>query len=337
MTTTFEPNALTNEAKRKTATSRHLPAAGIACLVILALFAPLYFYPFLLMKLMCMALMAASFNLLFGYGGMLSFGHAAFIGSAAYIAGYAAKEMHLSPFLAIILGMAAATAVGWLFGLVAIRRRGIQFAMITLALAQLVYFVFLQAPFTHGEDGLQDIPRGTLLGIFDLGNSLTMYYFILAFTVAGLLFIYRMVNSPFGQVVIAIRDNEARATSLGYNVHGYKLAVLMIAAAIAGLGGALKALLFQIATLNDATYLASTEVVIVALVGGIGTMLGPLAGAAAIVGLDWFFAESEFPVMVINGLVFMACVLLFRQGIVGTIAAAIEKRRTQGTEESKDA
>ncbi|RDV02025.1 branched-chain amino acid ABC transporter permease [Undibacter mobilis] len=337
MSTTFEPNVLTTEAKRTTTTPRHLHVAGIASLMILALFAPFYFYPFLLMKLMCMALMAASFNLLFGYGGMLSFGHAAFIGSAAYIAGYAAKEMHLSPLLAIILGMAAATAVGWLFGLVAIRRRGIQFAMITLALSQLIYFIFLQAPFTHGEDGLQDIPRGTVLGILNLGNSLTMYYFILAFTVAGLLFIYRMVNSPFGQVVIAIRDNEARATSLGYNVHGYKLAVLMIAAAIAGLGGALKALLFQIATLNDATYLASTEVVIVALVGGIGTMLGPLAGAAAIVGLDWFFAESKFPVMVINGLVFMACVLLFRQGIVGTIAAAIEKRRMQGTEESKDA
>jgi branched-chain amino acid transport system permease protein len=337
MTVALEPNLLTTRPDRTTMKFKHLSAVGLACLLALAVFAPFFLYPFLLMKLMCMALMAASFNLLFGYGGMLSFGHAAFIGSAAYITGYAAKEMQLSPLLAIGLGMAAAAAVGWLIGLVAIRRRGIQFAMITLALAQLVYFVFLQAPFTHGEDGLQDIPRGDVFGLLDLGNSWAMYYFILAFTIAGFFFIYRMVNSPFGQVILAIRDNEARATSLGYNVHRYKLAVLVIAAAIAGLGGALKALLFQIATLNDATYLASTEVVIVAVVGGIGTMVGPIAGAAAIVALDWFFAESEFPVMVINGLVFMACVLLFRQGIVGTIAAAIEKRRASGSSEATDA
>lgn len=327
MAAALEPDALPTRAFRTTMTSKHLSAAGLACLVAVALFAPLFFYPFLLMKLMCMALMAASFNLLFGYGGMLSFGHAAFISSAAYVAGYAAKEMQLSPLLAILLGVAAATAVGWIFGLIAIRRRGIQFAMITLALSQLVYFIFLQAPFTHGEDGLQDIPRGSVFGLVDLGNSLTMYYFVLAFTIGGFLFIYRMVNSPFGQIIVAIRDNEARATSLGYNVHGYKLAILVIAAAIAGLGGALKALLFQIATLNDAAYLASTEVVIVAVVGGIGTMTGPIAGAAAIVGLDWFFAESEFPVMVINGLVFMACVLLFRQGIVGTLAGAMRRLR----------
>lgn len=327
MAAALEPDALATRAYRTTMTSKHLSAAGLAGLVAVALFAPLFFYPFLLMKLMCMALMAASFNLLFGYGGMLSFGHAAFISSAAYVAGYAAKEMQLAPLLAILLGVAAATAVGWIFGLIAIRRRGIQFAMITLALSQLVYFIFLQAPFTHGEDGLQDIPRGSVFGLVDLGNSLTMYYFVLAFTIGGFLFIYRMVNSPFGQIIVAIRDNEARATSLGYNVHGYKLAILVIAAAIAGLGGALKALLFQIATLNDAAYLASTEVVIVAVVGGIGTMTGPIAGAAAIVGLDWFFAESEFPVMVINGLVFMACVLLFRQGIVGTLAGAMRRLR----------
>ena len=295
--------------------------------VVLISLAPLYFYPFLLMKMMCMALMAASFNLLFGYGGMLSFGHAAFISSAAYITGYAAKMLQLSPLPSIVLGVATAAAVGFLFGLVAIRRRGIQFAMITLALAQLVYFIFLQAPFTQGEDGLQDIPRGNVFGLINLQSSFVLYYFILAFTVLAFLGIYRIVNSPFGQIIIAIRDNETRATSLGYNVNRYKLALLVIAAAIAGLGGALKSILFQIATLNDATYLASTEVVIVAVVGGIGTMAGPIVGAATIVALDWFFAESEFPVMVISGLVFMACVLLFRQGIVGTLGALVERWR----------
>lgn len=315
--------------------SRHASAVGLTALFVLALVGPLVIYPFLLMKLMCLALMAASFNLLFGYGGMLSFGHAAFIGSAAYVTGYAAKDLGLSPLISILVGVFAASAIGWIFGLIAIRRRGIQFAMITLALAQLVYFIFLQAPFTHGEDGLQDIPRGTAFGL-DLSSSITLYYLILAFTVAGFLFMYRVVNSPFGQIVIAIRDNEARATSLGYNVRGYKVAILVIAAGIAGLGGALKAILFQIATLNDATYLASTEVVIVAVVGGIGTMTGPIAGAAAIIALDWFFAESEFPVMVINGMIFMACVLLFRQGIVGTIATTLQKRRAATREKVND-
>lgn len=306
----------------------------IAALVIIGLLAiaPLYFFPFLLMKMMCMALMAASFNLLFGYGGMLSFGHAAFISSSAYITGYAAKELGLSPVLAIVLGVLTAAAIGYLFGLIAIRRRGIQFAMITLALSQLVYFVFLQAPFTHGEDGLQDIPRGEVFGLFSLQNSMAMYYVIFALTLFAFLGIYRIVNSPFGQIIIAIRDNEARATSLGYNVHRYKLALLVIAAAIAGLGGALKALLFQIATLNDASYLASTEVVIVAVLGGIGTMAGPIVGAASIVVLDWFFADSEFPVMVISGVVFMLCVLLFRQGIVGSINAFVERRQAANQE-----
>lgn len=289
--------------------------------------APLFLYPFLLMKMMCMALMAASFNLLFGYGGMLSFGHAAFIGSAAYVTAYAAKSFALSPLLSIPLGVLTAAAIGFMFGLIAIRRRGIQFAMITLALSQLVYFVLLQSPFTMGEDGIQDVPRGTLFGILDLNNSLVMYYFIFTLTLLAFLGIYRIVNSPFGQVVVAVRDNEVRAMSLGYDVNRYKLALLVIAAAIAGLGGALKALLFQIATLNDATYLASTDVVITAVVGGIGTMAGPAVGAAALVALDWFFAESEFPVMVISGLVFMACVLLFRQGIVGTVVAFIDRRK----------
>jgi branched-chain amino acid transport system permease protein len=314
-----------------------LQTAAVAVMILLAVLAPLYFYPFLLMKVMCMALMAASFNLLFGYGGMLSFGHAAFISTAAYITGYLVKVLQLSPFLAIAAGVLAAAAVGLVFGLIAIRRRGIQFAMITLALSQLVYFIFLQAPFTHGEDGLQDIPRPNVLGVLDLQNGMVMYYFILAFTVAALLAIYRLVNSPFGQIIIAIRDNEKRATSLGYDIYRYKLAILVIAGAVAGLGGSLKALLFQIATLNDATYLASTEVVIVAVVGGIGTMIGPVVGAATIVMLDWLFAESEFPVMVINGLVFMACVLLFRQGIVGTIGAFINQRRKGGVKDKGNA
>lgn len=314
-----------------------LQAFAAIALIGAALVAPLLLYPFLLMKLMCMALMAASFNLLFGYGGMLSFGHAAFISTAGYITGYLAKSLELPPLVSIAVGVIAAAAVGLVFGLIAIRRRGIQFAMITLALSQLVYFIFLQAPFTHGEDGLQDVPRGTLLGVVDLQSGVAMYYFILALTIGAMLVIYRLVNSPFGQIVLAIRDNEARATSLGYDIYRYKLVILVIAAAIAGLGGSLKALLFQIATLNDATYLASTEVVITAVVGGIGTMTGPVVGAAAIVALEWFFAESEFPVMVINGLVFMACVLLFRQGIVGTIGAFFEQRRRTVSKDAADA
>jgi branched-chain amino acid transport system permease protein len=281
------------------------------------------------MKMMCLALMAASFNLLFGYGGMLSFGHAAFIGSAAYVTSHAIKVIHLPPLLAILLGVVVAAAIGFVFGLIAIRRRGIQFAMITLALSQLVYFVFLQTPFTHGEDGIQDVPRGNILGILNLENSLTMYYFILFFTISTLFAIYRLIQSPFGQIVLAIRDNEPRATSLGYDAYRYKLVILVVASAIAGLAGSLKALLFQIATLNDATYLASTEVVIVAVVGGIGTISGPVVGAATIILLDWFFAESEFPVMVINGLVFMLCVLLFRQGIVGTLIPLFEQLATK--------
>lgn len=305
-------------------------AAIVAALLLLA--APAIVFPFLVMKMMCLALMAASFNLLFGYGGMLSFGHAAFVGSAAYITSYAVKSLQLPTLVAILLGVALAAAIGLMFGMIAIRRRGIQFAMITLALSQLVYFIFLQAPFTHGEDGIQDVPRGKLFGVISLDSSLAMYYFILGIVVLVFLGIYRLIQSPFGQIVLAIRDNEARATSLGYDVARYKLVILAVAAAIAGLAGSLKALLFQIATLNDATYLLSTEVVIVAVVGGIGTMTGPIAGAAAIVFLDWFFAESEFPVMVINGLVFMACVLLFRQGIVGTIIPLLESmmRRSAG-------
>lgn len=307
---------------------------GILAIVtaLLLLAAPAFVYPFLVMKMMCLALMAASFNLLFGYGGMLSFGHAAFVGSAAYLTSYAVKTLQLPTPAAILLGVALAAAIGLAFGLIAIRRRGIQFAMITLALSQLVYFVFLQAPFTHGEDGIQDVPRGRIFGVINLESSLTMYYFILGIAILAFFAIYRMIESPFGQIVLAIRDNESRATSLGYDISRYKLVILVIAAVIAGLAGALKALLFQIATLNDATYLLSTEVVIVAVVGGIGTMTGPIAGAAAIVFLDWFFAESEFPVMVINGLVFMACVLLFRQGIVGTIVPLLENlmRRSAG-------
>ena len=310
-----------------------IQTVGTVVLIAGMALAPLYFYPFLLMKMMCMALMAASFNLLFGYGGMLSFGHAAFIGSSAYVTAYAAKVLALSPLVAILLGVLTAAAIGLVFGFIAIRRRGIQFAMITLALAQLVYFIFLQSPFTRGEDGIQDVPRGMLFGVLNLQSGFVMYYFIFTLTCLAFLGIYRIVNSPFGQIVVAIRDNETRAASLGYDVNRYKLSLLVMAAAVAGLGGGLKALLFQIATLNDATYLASTDVVITAVVGGIGTMAGPAVGAAALVALDWLFAESEFPVMVISGLVFMLCVLLFRQGIVGSLTAFI-KRRQDGIREA---
>jgi branched-chain amino acid transport system permease protein len=292
---------------------------GLALAALLA--APLFAYPVLIMKVLCFALFACAFNLLLGYAGLLSFGHAAFLGTAAYVAGHVLKVWGWPTPLGLLLGTAAAAALGWLFGSLAIRRQGIYFAMITLALAQMMYFVFIQAPFTGGEDGLQGVPRGTLLGI-DLGDDLHLYYFVLAVFVFGFWLIHRTVHSPFGQVLKAIRDNEPRAISLGYDVARYKLLAFVISAALAGLAGATKTLVFTFASLTDAYWHMSGDVVLMTLVGGLATVVGPVVGAALIVVLEDQLADKVGSlVTVILGAIFVLCVLLFRRGIVGELIA----------------
>lgn len=285
--------------------------------LLLLLVAPSVFYPMLLMKILCFGLFAAAFNLLLGYVGLLSFGHAMFFGMAAYLAGHALKVWELPPLLAIFLATGAAALLGWLVGALAIRSRGIYFAMITLALAQFMYFAFLQAPFTGGEDGLQGVPRGSLLGI-DLADDINMYYVVAAIFVASFWLLQRTINSPFGQVLKAIRENEPRAISLGYDVARYKLLAFVLSAALAGLAGATKTLVFKFATLTDAHWHASGEVVLMTLLGGVGTVLGPLVGASVIVSLQNELADKVGSmVTVILGLIFIVCVLVFRRGIVG--------------------
>ncbi|HXV30914.1 MAG TPA: branched-chain amino acid ABC transporter permease [Sinorhizobium sp.] len=279
--------------------------------------APLFFYPVFLMKLLCFALFACAFNLLLGYTGLLSFGHAAFFGGAAYFTAHAVKEWGLPPELGLLVGVAGAALLGAVIGFFAIRRQGIYFAMITLALAQMFYFFCLQAEFTHGEDGIQSVPRGHLLGFIDLSQSTTMYYFVLAVFVIGLAVIWRIINSPFGMILKSIRENETRAISLGYSVRNYKLGAFVMSAALTGLAGGMKALVFQFATLTDVGWQMSGEVILMTLLGGIGTLIGPLFGAGLVVTLQNYLATSEFPVTIITGVVFMACVLLFRRGLVG--------------------
>ncbi len=281
------------------------------------LFAPLFFYPIFLMKLLCFALFACAFNLLIGYTGLLSFGHAAFFGGAAYFTAHAVKEWGVPPELGILVGVLGAALLGAVIGFFAIRRQGIYFAMITLALAQMFYFFCLQAEFTHGEDGIQSVPRGHLLGFIDLSQSTNMYYFVLAVFVFGIGVIWRIINSPFGMILKSIRENETRAISLGYSVRSYKLAAFVMSAALTGLAGGLKALVFQFATLTDVSWQMSGEVILMTLLGGIGTLIGPLFGAGLVVTLQNYLATSEFPVTIITGIVFMICVLVFRRGIVG--------------------
>jgi len=290
-----------------------LLAIAIGALIL----APLGLYPIFLMKLLCFALFASAFNLLLGYTGLLSFGHAAFFGGAAYITAHAVKVWGLSPELGILVGMAGAAVLGLVMGFLAIRRQGIYFAMVTLALAQMFFFFCLQAPFTHGEDGIQAVPRGTLFGFLDLSQSLNMYYFVLAVFLIGMFAIYRIVHSPFGMIMKSIRENENRAISLGYSVNSYKLAAFVMSATLAGLAGSVKALVFQFATLTDVAWQMSGEVILMTLLGGIGTMLGPFFGAAIVVTLQNYLATSSFPVTIITGLIFMVCVLVFRRGIVG--------------------
>ena len=296
----------------------------IAFLVMLVFFLAgpaLGMYPVFLMKVMCFALFACAFNLLLGFVGLLSFGHAMFLGTAGYVCAHAAKVWGFTPELAILAGAAAAAALGLVTGLLAIRRQGIYFAMITLALAQMIYFFCLQAPFTHGEDGIQAVPRGKLFGLFDLNNIWVLYYVVLAIFTGAFLLIHRIVHSPFGQVLKAIRESEPRAISLGYDADRYKLLAFVLSATLSGLAGATKAIVFQLASLTDVHWTMSGEVVLMTLLGGMGTIFGPVVGALVIVGLQNYLAPLGQWVTVITGLIFVVCVLAFRRGIVGEIAA----------------
>ena len=304
-----------------------LDYALIGLMVALGIAAPFVVYPIFLMKALCFALFACAFNLLLGYVGLLSFGHAAFLGWAAYVCGHTAEAWGWPPELAILAGTAAATLLGLVFGWLAIRRTGIYFAMITLALAQMTYFFALQAPFTGGEDGLQPIPRGHLFGLIDLGRMLNMYYFTLAVFLFGFLLVYRTVHSPFGQVLKAIRENEPRAISLGYKVDQYKLLAFVLSAALSGLAGATKAIVFQFATLTDVHWHTSGEVVLMTLLGGMGTIFGPVVGAFVVVTLQNYLAGFGGWVTVITGAIFVACVLLFRRGIVGELSRILSAQK----------
>jgi branched-chain amino acid transport system permease protein len=287
--------------------------------------APLVVYPVFMMKVMCFALFACAFNLLIGYVGLLSFGHAMFFGMASYVSAHAAKVWGLTPELAILSGTVVATALGFVAGSLAIRRLGIYFAMITLALAQMVYFFCLQAPFTGGEDGIQAVPRGHLFGVIDLSETFSMYLLVLTVFLGGFLLIYRIVHSPFGQVLKAIRENESRALSLGYDVDKYKLLAFVLSAGLSGLAGATKALVFQLASLTDVHWSMSGEVVLMTLLGGLGTIFGPVVGAAVIITMQNYLAQLGAWVTVVQGLIFVVCVLAFRRGIVGEIAHALKK------------
>ncbi|MFS2203705.1 branched-chain amino acid ABC transporter permease [Variovorax sp. Varisp36] len=319
----------------------------VYALLLVALVAAPFFgaYPVFVMKLMCFALFAAAFNLLLGFTGLLSFGHAAFLGGSAYVAGHAIKVWGLTPELGLIAGTLSGAFLGWIFGVLAIRRQGIYFAMITLALAQMMFFVALQAKFTGGEDGLQGVPRGKLFGLVDLSNDLTMYYVALVIVVAAFLLIVRTIHSPFGQVLKGIKENEPRALSLGYDVSRFKLLAFVLSAALSGLAGSLKTLVLGFATLSDVHWTASGQVILMTLVGGLGTLSGPLVGSAVVVLLenkigelgnllarittvDWFNTLGESVTMV-TGLIFVICVLAFRKGIMGEIIAFIDRRRAK--------
>jgi branched-chain amino acid transport system permease protein len=310
---------------------------GYAIALLLALAAPYLLYPVFLMKVLCFALFACAFNLLIGYTGLLSFGHAAFFGGAGYVCGYLLQSLGLPFEVGILAGTAFAAVIGLVMGLLAIRRQGIYFTMITLALAQMLYFVCLQAPFTHGEDGLQGVPRGSLFGMVDLGNDLALYYVVLAICVAGFALIVRTVHSPFGQVLKAVKENEPRAISLGYDVERYKLLAFVLSAALSGLAGATKTVVLGFETLTDVHWAMSGLVVLMTLVGGLGTLSGPIVGAIVIVALenklgdlgnwlavvtriDWFRSIGE-SVTIVTGFIFIVCVLAFRRGIVGELVA----------------
>jgi len=297
-----------------------------AALFVLGLIAPFAVYPTFLMKILCYGLFACAFNLLLGFAGLLSFGHAAFLGTAGYVCGLMVRDVGVTPEVGILAGTVSAGLLGWLFGWLAIKRTGIYFAMITLALAQMVFFLAIQIKATGGEDGLQGVPRGNLFGIVDLSDNITMYYLVFAIFCFGFFVIYRTIHSPFGQILKAIRENEPRAISLGYDVNKFKLIAFIISAALAGMAGATKTLVFQLASLTDVHWHMSGEVVLMTLLGGLGTILGPLVGAATIVALQTQLADSVGSwVTVIMGAIFVLCVLSFRRGMVGELQALIKR------------
>lgn len=309
---------------RTIAVSRH---QALAFLVMTAFFvaAPFFVYPVFLMKALCFALFACAFNLLIGYVGLLSFGHAAFLGSAGYASAHAAKVWGFTPEAAILFGTAVAGAFGVVIGALAIRSRGIYFANITLAFAQMMFFFSLQAKFTGGEDGIQSVPRGTLLGVLDLKSPLAMYYTVLVIFLIGFLVVYRAIHSPFGQVLKAVRENEPRAVSLGYRAEHYKLIAFVLSATLSGLAGATKAIVFQLASLTDVHWTMSGEVVLMVLLGGMGTVFGPVAGALILITLEHYLAQVGSWLTIVQGGIFIVCVLTFRRGVVGELSRILRK------------
>jgi branched-chain amino acid transport system permease protein len=312
------------------------PTAAVArtttiVLIVLALAAPFVLYPIFLMKALCYALFAAGFGLLIGYAGLMSFGHAAFFGGAAYVTAYTIKMWGLTPELGILAGTAVAALLGLSVGWLAIRRQGMYFAMITFSLAMIVYFYAVQAPWTQGEDGIQAVPRGHLFGLIDLNTGYNLYYFVLAVFLIGYALIHRIIHSPFGKVMKAIRENETRAISLGYRVNQYKLIVFVLSAALSGVAGSTKTIVFQLASLTDVNWSISGLVVLMAIVGGIGTKLGPVVGAFLIVAMENYLAEAGSWVIIIQGIIFTLCVLTFRRGIVGEILHLLARAREPGT------
>ncbi|BBB26615.1 branched-chain amino acid ABC transporter permease [Amphritea japonica] len=296
-------------------------------LIALALVAPTVVYPVFLMKVLCFALFACAFNLLLGFVGLLSFGHAVFLGTGGYVTGYLMIETGISPELGVLAGTAAAAVIGAIYGKLAVKREGIYFAMVTLALAQLAFFFYLQAPFTGGEDGLQGVPRGALFGLIDLSDNSAMYYFVLAIFLFGFWLVHRTIHSPFGQILKAIRENEPRAVSLGYNVNDYKWAAFVISSALAGMAGSTKTLVFQLASLTDVHWHMSGEVVLMTLLGGMGTIFGPVVGAGVVVTIQNYMSGGELGnyIHIIMGVIFIVCVLAFRSGIVGEFQKLMKK------------
>jgi len=298
---------------------------AFAVMVALLVMAPFTVYPVFLMKALCFALFACAFNLLIGFGGLLSFGHAMFLGTAGYVCAHAAKVWGFTPEFAILFGTGASALLGVVTGLLTIRRQGIYFAMITLALAQMIFFFYVQTPFTHGEDGIQAVPRGMLFGLIDLSNVMVMYFFVLVIFLAGFLLIYRVIHSPFGQVLKAIRENEPRAISLGYRTDQYKLLAFVLSATLAGMAGSTKALVFQLASLTDVHWTMSGEVVLMTLLGGLGTVFGPVVGAFIIIAMENYLSGMGQWVTIIQGSIFVVCVLAFRRGIIGELGYWLKK------------
>lgn len=288
---------------------------------------PFFFFPIIIMNALCFALFACAYNLVFGYVGLLAFGHAAFFGSAAYATAHAAKVWGLNPELALLWGVVVATALGVVIGTLAVRRQGLYFAMITLALAQLVYFYISKAPWAYSEDGIQQVPRGHLFGLIDLSNMYNLYAFVVAVFVIGFAVLYRAVSSPFGQALQAIRENEPRAISLGYATDRYKILAFTLSAAISGMAGGTKAIVFQLASLVDIYYTTSADVLLMVLIGGVGTIIGPVVGAFVLISIKTYLAVLGSWVLIVEGVIFIACILLFRQGIVGTIARLVRHWR----------